>query len=60
MQNPIDIGKFLTIAKEYTGSGNIYLNRYLREQDVLTTNSERDEHTRKFAHSQEFCHYIMH
>lgn len=53
MKNPTDIGKFLIIAKEYTGRGNIYLNKYLREQDVLTTDAEREMHTQKFPISQE-------
>lgn len=53
IKNPTDIGKFFIIAKEYTGNGNVYLNQYLREQDALTTDGERNEHTQKFPIPEE-------
>lgn len=48
MNDPEDIGKYVVVAREYTGTGNVALNRYLREQDTFTTDAERDSHSQQF------------
>ena len=45
--------KIKQIALKYTGSGNVNLNKYLREQDALETEAERREHTSKFPIPEE-------
>lgn len=52
MEDPNDIGKYVTIAKDYTGNGNVLLNRFLREQDKLSV-AEQDEHAKNFPLSQD-------
>lgn len=52
MKDPNDIGKYVAIAKEYTGTGNVALNKFLREQDKLPFDKQ-EEHAKNFPLSQE-------
>jgi hypothetical protein len=53
MKDPDDMGKYTQIALLYTGSANVYLNKFLREQEVLKTDAERDAHISKFQYPQD-------